>query len=75
MSQCGPHGWLIWRWPVLSKGGAWLGEGKGRGVALLFVLCGVGSIAISAFALLGTKLAQLDESVEDASGRMNESAV
>ncbi|NHQ83408.1 MFS transporter [Chromobacterium vaccinii] len=53
--------------------GGWLGIGQGRGVALLFVLCGIGSLAISVFALLGTNLAQLDDMVEDAPIGLSES--
>ncbi|WP_434626629.1 MFS transporter [Chromobacterium sp. CV08] len=41
--------------------GGWLGEGKGRGIALLFVLCGLACMAVALGALRFVRLDRLDE--------------
>ncbi|MFC5768234.1 MFS transporter [Thauera sinica] len=58
--------------PLMMPGGAladsvgeWLGVGKGRGVALLFVLAGAIFAVVSMVALLHPRLTRLDELVPD----------
>ncbi|AUH51379.1 hypothetical protein CXB49_11410 [Chromobacterium sp. ATCC 53434] len=44
--------------------GAWLGTGKGRGIALLFVLCGLACMTVALGALRFVRLDRLDEAAQ-----------
>jgi diaminobutyrate-2-oxoglutarate transaminase len=59
--------------PAMAAGGAWeasvgswLGSGKGRGLGLLFVVCGTVCMVISLVALVGANLRRLDDFSRDA---------
>lgn len=58
--------------PALAPGGAWaegvgawVGVGKGRGIGLLFIVCGAASGMVSLAALASPRLRRLDRSVAD----------
>ncbi len=58
--------------PALSIGGtwapsigAWLGTGKGKGLAFMFILCGAASCLVSLVALAQKQLRHLDDLVPD----------
>ena len=45
--------------------GAWIGTGAGRGLGLMFIICGAAGLLMSLLALLHTRLRRLDELVLD----------
>lgn len=46
--------------------GSWIGTGKGRGLALMFVICGSACLVASLLALMNARLRNLDRFVPDA---------
>ena len=46
--------------------GSWIGTGKGRGLAQMFVICGSACLVASLLALMNARLRNLDRFVPDA---------
>jgi diaminobutyrate-2-oxoglutarate transaminase len=68
--------------PALASGGAWagsigawLGSGKGQGLAFMFIVCGACSCLVSLMALAQRRLRRLDELVPDGTEATDEPAL